>query len=489
MTEENKNFFKATKFRSFFDKRNKKNFTSILSKRAPPPKLNLDLNINDSSESTNNNQNNNNINNKNVNNIPSSYRFTSRNNNISNYNSLYSQRNEFFSPLSSRLKTSLKSFQTSNFVDNNKDDKIKLKLNLKENSLENKKVFTKLHKNANRLLSLRLFPNQKLIKNITNDSKQNNLIIDKNRLEDLLKSQREEKNIISTEANKQKIPYKKITKQKSLTNYSNQINIDSSDTDLSKKLQNSNLIQKRRSTIFIARDYNKTFYAPIKGNPLAISEEDKIFEERKKYLYYKYETKNKNRTARNFRKANIKPNINAITAMKLKKLKERNKYLSEDKKKLNYLYLSNSKISRKIKGVTRKKANKDLTEYQSNLLLTIKPYISYNRFTSLKNKLFAIRNKSEKIYQNNYKKIKEIEEEEEDVIHEINDLYQKCTKTFDKIRQERQMVRYTNLRIKLPFLNFVSCIHHHKVKDKEKEKDRDKEKEKEKKSKLKKKSK
>ncbi len=477
MTEENKNPFKSFKFRSFYDKRNKTNFTSILSKRAPP-KLNLNLNINDSNESTNNNQNN--INSKNSNNIPSSYRFVSRNNNnITNYNSLNTQRNEIFSPLSSRLKSSLKSFQISNIIDNNKDDKIKLKLNLKESSLENKKVFTKLHKNTNKLLTLRLFPNQ-ILKNINNDSKNNNLIIDKNKLEDLLKSQRKEKNFISTETNKKKFPYKKITKQKSLTNCSNQINIDNSETDLSKKLQNSNLIQKRRSTIFMAKDYNRTFYAPIKGNPLAISEEDKIFEERKKYLYYKYETKNKNRTVKNFRKANIKQNINTINAMKLKKLKERNKYLSDDKKKLNYLYLSNTRISRKIKGVKRKKENKDLSEYQNNLLLVIKPYISYNRFMSLKDKLFSIRNKSEKKYQNNYKRIKEIEEEEEDVINEINDLYEKVTKTFDKIRQEKQMVRYTNLRIKLPFINFVSCIHH---------KRKDKEKEKEKKSKIRKKTK
>ena len=481
MTEDNKNSFKALKFGSFYDKRNKTNYTSILSKRAPP-KLNLNLNINDSNESTNNNQNN--INSKNVNNIPSSFRFTYRNNNITNYNSLYTQRNEIFSPLSSRFKSSLKSFQMSNIIDNNKDDKIKLKLNLKESSLENKKVFTKLHKNTNKLLSLRLFPNQKLIKNINNESKSNNLIIDKNKLEDLLKSQREEQNIISTETDKKKFPNKKLTKQKSLTNYSNQINIDNSETDFSKKLQNSILMQKRRSTIILAKDYNRTFYAPLKGNPLAISEEDKIFEERKKYLYYKYETKNKNRTVKNFRKTNLKQNINTINTMKLKQLKERNKYLSDDKKKLNYLYLSNSRISRKIKGVKRKKENKNLSEYQNNLLLCIKPYISYNRFMSLKDKLFAIRNKSEKKYQNNYKRIKEIEEEEEDIINEINDLYEKVTKTFDKIRQERQMVRYTNLRIKLPFLNFVSCIHH---KRKEKDKEKEKEKEREKKSKMKKK--
>ena len=478
MTEENKNSFKKLKFMSFYDKKNKTNFTSILSKRAPP-KLNLNLNVNDSSESSNNNQNN--INNKNVNNIASSYRFTSRNSNISNYNSLYTQKNELFSPLSSRLKPSLKSFQISNILDNNKDDKIKLKLNLKESSLENKKVFTKLHKNTNKLFIHRILPNQNFFKNIINDSNHNNIIIDKNKFEDLLKSQREEKNIINTETNKKNIPYRKIAKQKSLTNYRNQINIDNTDIDLSKKLQNSNFIQKRRSTILAAKDYNRTFYSPINVNPLVISEEDKIFEERKKYLYYKYETKNKNRTTKNFRKVNVKQNINTFDALKLKKLKERNKYLSDDKKKLNYLYLSNNRISRKIKGVKRKKENKNLNEYQNNLLFVIKPYISFNRFANLKNKLYAIRNKSEKKYQNNYKRIKEIEEEEEDVINEINDLYEKCTKTFDKIRQEKQMVRYTNLRIKLPFLNFVSCIH------KKKDKDKEKEREKEKKSKMKKK--
>ena len=204
MTEENKNSFKSLKFRNFYDKRNKKTFTSILSKRAPP-KLNLNLNMNDSSESNNNNQNN--INTRNSNNFPSSYRFISRNNNISNYNSLNTQRNELFSPLSSRLKPSLKSFQTSKILDYN----------------------------------------------ITNDSNYN-LIIDKNQFENLLKGQREEKKIVNTEANRTKFSYKKITKQKSLTNYSNQINIDNIDDQIESMGKEIQEAEDQKNTFLTAFD-------------------------------------------------------------------------------------------------------------------------------------------------------------------------------------------------------------------------------------------
>ena len=246
-----------------------------------------------------------------------------------------------------------------------------------------------------------------------------------------------------------------LKKQKSLSCYKN-INEDKLNQQ-AKSIENSK--KKRRSTVYLEKNfdyynnYNKTFYVPLLSNPLQIPEEDKIFEERKKYLCYQYENKKPNKNI----KKNSVPEDRKV--MGLKKLNEKKKkYISADRIKLNYLYMSTNKISRKIRGIKRNKGQKDLNEYQTNLLEVIKPSISDYMFTRLKNKLFSIRNISQKKYQNNINNLKEIEEDERYAINDFNYYCEKCVKTFDRVREEKEMVRYTNLRIKLPLLNFISCI-------------------------------
>ena len=192
---------------------------------------------------------------------------------------------------------------------------------------------------------------------------------------------------------------------------------------------------------------------PIIVNPLLISEEDKIFDEMKKYLCFKYEKKNLNNKSIEIKKNLDKSKINSTNLKKSK-----NKIQTTDQIKLDYLYLATTKISKKIKFVKRKKDRQELAEYQNNLLDVIKPSISDYSYTHLKNRLIEIRLKNNKKYQNNYKKIKEIENWEEDIINEFNDTCEKCLKTFKRVREQKEMVHSTNLRIKLPLLNFISCL-------------------------------
>ena len=141
---------------------------------------------------------------------------------------------------------------------------------------------------------------------------------------------------------------------------------------------------------------------------------------------------------------------------KLKKIK--NKIQTDDQIKLDYLYLSTKKINKKIRYIKRKKDRQNLVEYQNNLLDVIKPSISDYTFTHLKDRLIDIRLKNNKKYQNNYKKIRDIENIEQNLINNFNNICQKCLKTFKRVRAEKQILHSNNLKLKLPLLHFISCL-------------------------------
>ena len=207
-----------------------------------------------------------------------------------------------------------------------------------------------------------------------------------------------------------------------------------------------NFIQKKKKII-------KQNMEPIIVNPLLIAEEDKIFDEMKKYLCFKYEQRRlhtkSNESKKNFDK-------NKANSSKLKKVK--NKMETADKMKLDYLYLSTSKINKKIRYVKRKKDKQNLAEYQDNLLDVVKPTVSDYTYVHLKERLINIRIKNNKKYQYNYKKIKEIEMEEEDIINDFNHTCKKFLQTLKSVRAKKEMVHSVNLKVKLPLLNFISCL-------------------------------
>jgi len=88
----------------------------------------------------------------------------------------------------------------------------------------------------------------------------------------------------------------------------------------------------------------------------------------------------------------------------------------------------------------------------------IKPSISDYTYEHLKDRLIDIRIKNNKKYQNNYKKIKEIENEEEEIINDFNSTCVKCLRTFRRVRAQKEILHSTNLKVKLPLLNFISCL-------------------------------
>jgi hypothetical protein len=206
--------------------------------------------------------------------------------------------------------------------------------------------------------------------------------------------------------------------------------------------------------------YLRTLYAtkikkkpPKIINPLQIPDEDKIFDEMQKYLCYKYESK-RLKTYENKKKEEQKSKTK--TEFKIKDLKPKLK--AEDKIRLNYLYLATNKISNKITTVKRKKLKNDLVTYQKNLLDIIKPSITDYSYIYLKDRLFDIRKKNNKKYQYNYRKLKEIESEEKEIINQFNETCQRCEKHFQKIKEEKNILQSANLNIKLPTMTFVSCL-------------------------------
>ena len=208
------------------------------------------------------------------------------------------------------------------------------------------------------------------------------------------------------------------------------------------------------------RLYLRTLYAknykkkpPKIVNPLQIPDEDLIFDEMKKYLCYKYESK-RLKTFDNKKKGKDEKKNNITKKLEFKPKKPKLK--TSDKIRLNYLYLATNKISNKILIIKKRKTKKDLATYQKNLLEVIKPSITDYSYMYLRDRLFNIRKKNDKKYQTNYKKIKEIESEEKNIIYQFNETCENFVKIFKKEKVSHS-ANYNNI-IKLPTLNFVSCL-------------------------------
>lgn len=305
--------------------------------------------------------------------------------------------------------------------------------------------------------------NNKLYNKIRFRNNKNLLTISK--FPNALKSERDEKliktSILTERHSKNNIQINNLSRRSSInTKYIN-LNTIKNKKYLYKKTKTiTDPKYFRKSNIFTKKHQNQNSI-PIIVNPLLISEEDKIFDEMKKYLCFKYEQKKLKKKANDKSKNAIQ---NKGNASKLKKMKA--KLQTEEQTKLDYLYLSTTKVNKKIRYVKRKKNKQDLAEYQNNLLDVIKPSLSDYTYTHLKDRLIDIRLKNSKKYQNNYKRIKEIEIMEEDIINDFNHICQKCLKTFRRVREQKEMVHSTNLKIKLPYLNFISCLKKKKKKKK-----------------------
>ena len=323
-------------------------------------------------------------------------------------------------------KKELKRLNTSNFMTDHRPSAFILKHKPFSNSKLCNKIQFRNSKNINLDNNNKLLKNEVELKTMTS-----NLLTDRNKKEYVKFNDYSRRNSINSTKKNYKINYS-YKRMNTLSAF--------------KIAPKSNFLQK------MAKNTNKII-KPIIVNPLLISEEDKIFDEMKKYLCFKYEKKKLNSKS-----IEIKKNIDKSKMNSSKLKKTRNKIQTTDQIKLDYLYLTTTKVNRKIKHVKRKKDRQELTEYQNNLLDVIKPSISDYTYAHLRDRLIEIRLKNNKKYQNNYKRIKEIENLEEDIINKFNDNCEKCLKTFKRVRENKEMVHSTNLKIKLPLLNFISCL-------------------------------
>ena len=202
-------------------------------------------------------------------------------------------------------------------------------------------------------------------------------------------------------------------------------------------------------------------------NPFSVPEEDKIFDEMKSYLCFKYDSDENNNNQKNNSPSNENKNItitnsNQNNAKTILKNKKRKKILSADDKKLESLYSFSYSVNRKIKIARRTKYTKELEEYQECLLENIKPILSFFSYMDLKRRFEQIREKVQKKYQNNLENIKDIEYDEENIINHINYICRQCLKNFSEIRANKTLLHSANLKIKLPMIKFVTCIKSHK---------------------------
>ena len=358
------------------------------------------------------------------------------------YNPNHTEPNEASYSFYNKYNHNLKNNLTNNSLEQNKN--MTLKLNLKENPNYQRN-------NQNIRLSTSNINNIKNPFNSISNKRNSNTFINKNESQKKINFFTERNNIPKIDKTNTFIIRNK-DKRNSINDY-DYLYKRFQNRKNQKISRNSAKFQMLNSPIVNNKSYVKTI-----TNPLLISEDDMIFEERKKYLFYKYETKKRlNKTMNGFKRKAKKINTNIL---KLKILKERkNKLLTTDKKRLNYIYLSTNQITEKLKKIEKNKDKQNLNQYQNSLLNVIKPSISGYRYINLKDRLMNIRNYSKiKDNENNISKIKDIEFEEQKIIEKFNE---NCINYIKKLEEEKNI---HNSLIKLPLLDFISCLKGKKLK-------------------------
>jgi hypothetical protein len=387
------------------------------------------------------------------------------------------RKQSFQTPITFRTSFRKKGFETPIKIENNEKNFISPNLNTNNinnltNNSENKNDMSFKRTNTNSSLKPRLsmfslknkrMSNNKVFYNI----KFRNSDLDNNKFKYLFKSEGDEKTGVSSLLSDRK----KIELTTNDENNYNKNDISRRSSICSNKIKshiikkkfiyrrtntisNSKLTGKVKVNFFQKKNkYNANKNSiPIIVNPLLISEEDKIFDEMKKYLCFKYE-KRRAKTKSKEQKRHEKPKNSSSNTKKIK-----NKIQTTDKIKLDYLYINTIRINKKIRHIKKKKDKQDLAEYQNKLLDIIKPSVSDYTYTHLKDRLIEIRMKNNKKYQYNLRNIKEIENKEEKIIQDFNKTCVKCLRTFRRVRAQKEVLHSTNLKIKLPLLNFISCL-------------------------------
>ena len=264
------------------------------------------------------------------------------------------------------------------------------------------------------------------------------------------------KNILD-KINPKKMPQRKNTCQLNYKFLSNALSKSSYKVFTTSLNQSDNKNRNKKSILY----ENNSDYT--QRNALIIPEEDKIFDEFKKYKYFtdRYNKRfNININNNNDDKNN---NIKKTKFMKLTKRKINNEkknftktfYDSKgnfipsrlDKDIFECLYKTNDDFYTQLNLYKKSKKNKKLKDYQKGLLESVKEIVSVYGYYQLQKKFDEIhkRNKYKMIL--NYPIIQELENKEKVIINNIN----KCNKNYLKNKKSRGFIRY---KFDLPVLKF-----------------------------------
>ena len=348
-----------------------------------------------------------------------------------------------------------------------------LTLNKENNYISNKTVTNNNNINSSNYVQepSNIFQSQKPenLKIINNQIKQNeNIKSDLNEEENsdakLIKSHTKvserkstlSKNILD-KINQKKMPQRKNTFQLNYKFLQNALSKSSYKVFTTSLNQSDNKNRNKKSILY------ENYSDFTQRNALIIPEEDKIFDEFKKYKYFtdRYNKRfNININNNNDDKNN---NIKKTKFMKLTKRKINNEkknftktfYDSKgnfipsrlDKDIFECLYKTNDDFYTQLNLYKKSKKNKKLKDYQKGLLESVKDIVSVYGYYQLQKKFDEIhkRNKYKMIL--NYPIIQELENKEKVIINNIN----KCNKNYLKNKKSRGYIRY---KFDLPVLKF-----------------------------------
>ena len=288
-----------------------------------------------------------------------------------------------------------------------------------------------------------------------------------------------------TPENKQKTPSdtlsKSSDKSSSIFLTSNQNN-----NNLNYNINNN---QKYRKIHFKGSSHNIVDNFGNLVDPLIIPEEDKIFDELKKIdsLTERFNKKNKNNPI--FKsimdiKDDLKEKENKEDEKdkdKNDKIIKRNKNLLshfnktfydhnhfklkyDEKDLLEALYMTSEDFFNKLNKIKKGKKNKELPDYQKELLDLVKPVVSIYGFERLKNNFDNLKRRNKIVKTWNIECLKKIEDNEENIINDINYLYNKYL-TSNKIKSN-YFSKYNpkNFKLELPEIEFKRVL---KIEDEE----------------------
>ena len=231
---------------------------------------------------------------------------------------------------------------------------------------------------------------------------------------------------------------------------------------------NDSLSSERDRKIFLYEDTDDII---PQRNDLKIPEEDKIFDELKKYDYFtkKFNKRYRIKTINNNNEEDSK-NVKISKSVKVQrnklstKKKEQEKFAKTfydsngkfmpsqlDKDIFDCLYKTNDDFYTQLNLLKKSKKYKKLKNYQTDLLDYIKDITSIYGYDILKKKLDELHRYNKFKRKTNYKFIKKLEVDEKGIIDDVN----KTNKQYLRSRASRGSKKY---KFNLPILEFKSVI-------------------------------